>query len=140
MTSLELLEIEKELDIILPEYYRRFQIAYPQQLIELKFNEEYFSNDPKWLTEINSMIRSNVLFKDFFCIGMNGGGDSYFIKTNGYQELVYLMDHEEASEIDENELTWEKVLKIEHSNLNEFKDWLITSWGDYFVRFYEKND
>ena len=76
------------------------------------------------------MLRNGGLPIDYLAIGNNIGGNFYFIKTDNSNSFVYYFDHEEASERDDSEKSWEEVLTIESKDLHEFSDHLIDMWGD----------
>ncbi|MER2999589.1 SMI1/KNR4 family protein [Pontibacter populi] len=137
MNQEELSEIEESLGISLPRYYKDFQIQYPDELKAANFNEVYFSEDPKYLVEINQFWKSMGLPSQFFAIGNDIGGNYFFINLSNNKEIVYYFDHEEAGEeetesnsCESGKTEWGKVLNPEHQNLMEFKDWLLNFWGD----------
>lgn len=131
MTEKELIEIENQLQIKLPLYYKNFQRNYPQKLIDLKFNEELLTNDPEWLIKINRLLNDGGLPQKYFVIGM--GGDFYFINRDENDQSVYSVDHEAASESEGGEAKWVDSMELQHKNLNDYSNWLIELFGDYFV-------
>jgi hypothetical protein len=120
--------VEKRLGTEMPNAYREFQLNYPEQLIESKFNNEYFTNDSSYLIEMNESFRGGGLPKDYLVIGNDIGGNYFFININGSDSSVYYLDHEEASE--NGKSSWEEMLKVNNKDLNEFSDWLVEHWGE----------
>lgn len=134
MTEKELIEIENQLQIKLPTYYKDFQLNYPQELIDLKFNEEFLSNHAEWLIKVNRLLSGGGLPHEYFVIGM--GGDFYFIKRDENDQSVYSVDHEEASESEDGGANWIDLMELQHKNLFDYKNWLIDFFGDYIVDQY----
>jgi hypothetical protein len=126
MNQIDLDKIEKSLNIKLPDHYISFQLNYPEELRNLKFDKEYLSENPDWLIEINQILNNIELPKHFFSIGHDLGGNLYFIKNDINDKNVYYRDLDEIGEDDS--LT--ELLLIEHTSLEDYKNWLIEFLGE----------
>ncbi len=126
----EIAKIEQSLLVILPDHYKNFLLHYPEELRELNFHKEFFSEDSDWLIEINQLLSKGAIPKDLYAIGMDFGGNFFFIKKTDLDETVYYFDHEDASELDSDEFYWDNILRPDHKSLNEFKKWLVDFYGD----------
>jgi hypothetical protein len=136
MTTNDIERIENELSIQLPKHYKDFLLHYPKDLLELKLNKDFLSNDPEWIAEINKLIHKGKVPKEFIAIGIDLGGNIFYIKNEPNNTYVYWVDHEEVEEdlSVRNDLIWESVLEKKYKDLNDFKIWLIEFWGEILNR------
>jgi hypothetical protein len=117
-------ELEKRVGFQLPKHYKDFLLNYPQELKDLRLADYYFfADDVEWLAEIILAIPSHI----FFPIGMDFGGNYFYLKRNGEDTCVYYFDHEE---VEDEYATLDTILQPKYANLEEFKEFLIDVWGE----------
>jgi hypothetical protein len=98
MTPDDLSRIERDLDIQLPDEYRRVMLAYP-------FGSSSFAqdcelpDDPDRVIETNRLLRREGFFgqpwsESRFSFGSDGSGNEYFLDLKRSPSPVFLADHE----------------------------------------------
>ena len=102
LTQDDLSQIEQELNIKLPEFYKSFLLNYPDELVyynrsRLGRKERFF--ELELLNDKNALIQNYRYFEVFeqpkyWPIGSDGIGNYYIIKLSGRSKKVYIIDHE----------------------------------------------
>jgi hypothetical protein len=121
----------------LPEFYKRFMLAYPQSLLKAKpkgwapITDWEFANNPDRIIEMNRYVREQEdgYFLEegpwpdkFFVIGEEegGAGNYYAIDRHSGDETVYWFYHGDG-----------EIAPLFTKSLDEFRDWMI----EYFAQF-----
>jgi hypothetical protein len=120
----QLQDLENRVGFPLPKHYKDFLLNYPQELKDLRLDTYFFANHVDWLVEIILAIPSHL----FFPIGMDLGGNYFYLKRNGEDSCVYYRDHEE--EVEDENATLDMIIQPKYANLEEFKEFLIDVWGE----------
>jgi len=102
VTEIDLINIENDLQITIPKFYKEFLFNYPDEL--LHYNSKRLNRKEKFyeLEVVNSLgnIRQNYLYfeafelNEYWPIGSDGIGNYYVVKQNGEDEKIYFVDHE----------------------------------------------
>lgn len=131
MTEADFIDIEKRLDLKLPDYYKKFIISPQNEIISRDLHLEHLLIEKEQLIEINLLLKQNKGLSDnHFIVGHDGNGNYYQIELNDENEIVYFADHEEVITFeDTDEIDWKASLDPCWNNLTEFKDWLIEFHG-----------
>jgi hypothetical protein len=97
MNEIELLEIEKELNISLPDEY--IGVMKNFEKFELDEDECGLFNDSELIIGINKGFRNGEFGEynwpdNYFTFGHDGGGNHYFINLEESTYSIYMIDHE----------------------------------------------
>jgi len=100
MTTLDIENIEKSLDILLPEYYKKFMFNYPLDFANESTADYELISYPEKLIEENINAYKDLwgkqLNKQYFIIGENGCGD-YFLIDLDQDNGVFSFFHDNQS-------------------------------------------
>jgi len=94
-------EIEENLGIILPDFYKSTLLNYPfKPLDEIDCVEDNLVKELDWITTTNLELREcrfhgNLWPHHFLAIGHDGFGNFIFLNLEAYDERIYFADHEE---------------------------------------------
>ena len=94
-------EIEKNLGMIFPEFYKSALKNYPfKPLDEIDCVEDNLVKELDWITTTNLELREcrffgNLWPSNFLAIGHDGFGNYIFLNLGGNDEAIYFVDHEE---------------------------------------------
>ena len=116
-------ELEGAIDKKLPDFYRKFLIDYPDDLVRLgspynTVSELSLPNTAKRLIEINELENPP---KDILVIGVDGLGNFYYIILNNSDNKIYLFNHEEQTFLDgkSDQIDYGKSWSFVFQNLDE---------------------
>lgn len=127
MTKLDFTEIEKKLNINLPNHYKTFMLKYPNEFNELGSPNStvsylYLINNSDRLIELNKMVNcfsSEGYYQHMLVIGEDGGGDFFFISLiNESTTSVFANNHETGE------------LEAIGSDLNEYSNYIRRIFDD----------
>lgn len=118
MNSADLQEIELELGITLPEFYKNTMLAYP--FPEDSFADEFLLATCKdYILKMNSP--NNIRpYESAYFIGSDGGESEYFIGLAGKGSEVYEFSVE-TSKFNEHSADWDSFLADIRNTLEEIE-------------------
>jgi hypothetical protein len=128
MTELEISRLEKTINKNLPEWYKKFLINYPDDLINLgapynTVSELSLPNSADRLVEINNYESAPI---NILVIGEDGLGNFYYVILTDNNTRIYLFNHEAPTFIDEQEeqVDWRQSYDLVFENIKELVDYL----------------
>ncbi len=129
---LNLDRIEKELDIKLPSFFKKFHLEKAELInkfhnISNDFNYIVISSDTDWIIQYNrdflKLPRSHGICRNKLCIGTDGCGNNSFISIIGDDQRVFFIDHEYAEQLMNqtiNDFEWENEELEKYKSLEEY--------------------
>jgi hypothetical protein len=137
MKATDLEAIEQALGFPLPDFYKRFMLAYPPSLLRAKparwepITEWEFADNPARVIEMNRYVREQEdgYFVEegpwpekYFVIGEEegGAGNYYAIDRLSGDETVHMFNHADG-----------QIAPLFTKSLEEFRDWMM----EYFAQF-----
>ncbi|WP_042498734.1 SMI1/KNR4 family protein [Algibacter lectus] len=126
---IDLIKIEKELKVKLPDFFVKFHLE-KNNLIKELINDSFelilYSDSDIIITTNKNLFKiptDKGMFRNKICIGEDGCGNYSFISTINNDKRVFFLDHDIAGELfneEKYELDWENEKLQKHKSIGDY--------------------
>lgn len=137
LNNVLLFDIENELKIKLPEYYKDFHLSQIELILKLRKLEAddmlHLSTNPNCLKSHNRDLfefsQNNKYLENKFCIGTDGCGNDSFMSFDENDKNFYFLDHESVEQ---------KIAKYKFDATIYKNESKLSNYVFYFIDVIEK--